>query len=175
MDSVTSKFKKFLKNDTSPRNSVPASTQQSSQPNRRHSRLSGLSKTTKLWVTFLHPFFFLFFLGSKPVAHPNDYRPDPTGGRGGADRIRSDHNGRNGNGLQRNPSGATNPVVASNSPAHLSSVNIQQPSSAAGMIIPTGTRSIRGQIVVALYTYQGSEFGDMSFKKGDMMEIVDDT
>jgi len=112
---------------------------------------------------------------SKPVAHPNDYRPDPTGGRGGADRIRSDHNGRNGNGLQRNPSGATNPVVASNSPAHLSSVNIQQPSSAAGMIIPTGTRSIRGQIVVALYTYQGSEFGDMSFKKGDMMEIVDDT
>ena len=66
-------------------------------------------------------------------------------------------------------------MVASNSPAHLSSVNIQQPSSAAGMIIPTGTRSIRGQIVVALYTYQGSEFGDMSFKKGDMMEIVDDT
>ena len=114
------------------------------------------------------------FVGSKPVAHPNDYRPDPTGGRGGADRIRSDHNGRNGNGgLQRNPSGATNPVVASNSPAHLSSVNIQQPSS-AGMIMPT-TRSIRGQIVVALYTYQGSEFGDMSFKKGDMMEIVDDT
>ena len=36
------------------------------------------------------------------------------------------------------------------------------------------TRSIRGQIVVALYTYQGSEFGDMTFKKGDMMEIVDD-
>ena len=114
----------------------------------------------------------MFFVGSKPVAHPNDYRPDPTGGRGGADRIRSDHNGRNGNGLQRNPSGATNPVVASNSPAHLSSVNIQQQNN--GIMMPAA-RSIRGQIVVALYTYQGSEFGDMSFKKGDMMEIVDDT
>ena len=45
-----------------------------------------------------------------------------------------------------------------------------------GAMMPTtGGRSIRGQIVVALYTYQGSEFGDMSFKKGDMMEIVDDT
>ena len=33
----------------------------------------------------------------------------------------------------------------------------------------------RGIIVVALYTYQGSEFGDMSFKKGDQMEILDKT
>ena len=33
----------------------------------------------------------------------------------------------------------------------------------------------RGNIVVALYTYQGSEFGDMSFKKGDQMEILDKT
>jgi len=36
-------------------------------------------------------------------------------------------------------------------------------------------RNIRGQIVVALYTYQGSECGDMSFQKGDQMEILDDT
>ena len=45
---------------------------------------------------------FWIFPGSKPVSHHNDYRPDPTGGRGGsgADRIRSEHNGRNGNGLQ---------------------------------------------------------------------------
>ena len=43
-----------------------------------------------------------------------------------------------------------------------------------GVMMPS-IRSIKGQIVVALYTYQGSEFGDMSFKKGDMMEIVDDT
>ncbi len=41
-------------------------------------------------------------------------------------------------------------------------------------MMPT-QRNILGQIVVALYTYQGSEFGDMSFKKGDMMEIVDNT
>ena len=43
------------------------------------------------------------------------------------------------------------------------------------LVMMPATRSIRGQIVVALYTYQGSEFGDMTFKKGDMMEIVDDT
>jgi hypothetical protein len=44
----------------------------------------------------------------------------------------------------------------------------------SGSVMMPATRSIRGQIVVALYTYQGSEFGDMTFKKGDMMEIVDD-
>ena len=38
-----------------------------------------------------------------------------------------------------------------------------------------GGRSIRGQIVIALYTYQGSECGDMSFNKGDQMEIIDDS
>jgi tyrosine-protein kinase Src len=32
-----------------------------------------------------------------------------------------------------------------------------------------------GQIVVALYNYQGSEHGDMTFDKGDFMEIVDDS
>ena len=69
---------------------------------------------------------------------------------------------------------------AANSPAHLSSANplqIQPPGvvGPGGALIPSAARSIRGQIVVALYTYQGSEFGDMSFKKGDMMEIVDDT
>lgn len=35
--------------------------------------------------------------------------------------------------------------------------------------------SIRGQTVIALYSYQGSEFGDMSFQKGDQMEIIDDS
>lgn len=62
-------------------------------------------------------------------------------------------------------------AAASNSPAHMSSASLQHQS---GVMMPSA-RSIRGQIVVALYTYQGSEFGDMSFKKGDMMEIVDDT
>ena len=33
----------------------------------------------------------------------------------------------------------------------------------------------KGRVVVALYNYQGSEFGDMTFSKGDQMEIVDDT
>ena len=33
----------------------------------------------------------------------------------------------------------------------------------------------KGRIVVALYTYQGSEFRDMTFNKADQMEIVDDT
>ena len=119
------------------------------------------------------------FLGSKPVSHHNDYRPDPTGGRGGADRIRSEHNGRNGNGLQQRASNVAGTAAssvaaaaASNSPAHLSSASLQAP---GGQVMMPATRSIRGQIVVALYTYQGSEFGDMTFKKGDMMEIVDDT
>ena len=35
--------------------------------------------------------------------------------------------------------------------------------------------SKKGSIVVALYNYQGSEHGDMTFVKGDIMEIVDDT
>ncbi len=114
------------------------------------------------------------FSGSKPGSNHNDYRPDPTGGRGGADRIRSEHNGRNGNGLQHPGSGPpTLAAVAaaaggpgSNSPAHLGP---------SGPVMMPTQRNILGQIVVALYTYQGSEFGDMSFKKGDMMEIVDNT
>jgi hypothetical protein len=56
-----------------------------------------------------------------------------------------------------------------NSPAH--STNLQ-----SGNAQQTPQRpSIRGQIVIALYSYQGSEFGDMSFQKGDQMEIVDDS
>jgi hypothetical protein len=56
-----------------------------------------------------------------------------------------------------------------NSPAH--STNLQ-----SGNAKQTPQRpSIRGQIVIALYSYQGSEFGDMSFQKGDQMEIVDDS
>ena len=35
--------------------------------------------------------------------------------------------------------------------------------------------SKKGALVVALYNYQGSEHGDMTFVKGDVMEIVDDT
>ena len=112
------------------------------------------------------------FSGSKPTSQNNDYRPDPTRG-GGADRIRTDLNGRS-NGLHNRGGSASvqqNSNGASNSPAHMSSASLQPQS---GVMMPS-IRSIKGQIVVALYTYQGSEFGDMSFKKGDMMEIVDDT
>ena len=114
--------------------------------------------------------------GSKPSAQNNDYRPDPTGGRGGpADRIRTDLNGRVSNGLHNRASTSVQGSNgASSSPAHLAaSSGLPQHQNSSVMMAPT--RSIRGQIVVALYTYQGSEFGDMSFKKGDMMEIVDDT
>ncbi len=44
------------------------------------------------------------FSGSKPNGHVsnNDYRPDPTGGRGGgADRIRTENSSRGSNGLHR--------------------------------------------------------------------------
>ena len=40
---------------------------------------------------------------------------------------------------------------------------------------PLCTLALQGRVVVALYTYQGSEFGDMTFTKGDQMEILDDT
>lgn len=108
--------------------------------------------------------------GNKPNGQnlqKNDYRPDPTNGR--ADRIRSETtaNGQRNGGLHRSVGGSS---AASMSPAH---VLVQQGSSANIMMPPQ--RTIRGQIVVALYTYQGSEFGDMTFQKGDQMEIIDDT
>lgn len=56
--------------------------------------------------------------------------------------------------------------VTTNSPSHLVH---------GGGTQPQPGRTIRGQIVIALYTYQGSEHGDMSFQKGDKMEIIDDT
>jgi len=95
----------------------------------------------------------------------NDYRPDPTGGR--ADRIRGQSdNGSVKNGLGRQGAGSNN------SPAHAANLSSQPQSSNQ----QTSARpSIRGQIVVALYSYQGSEFGDMSFQKGDQMEIIDDS
>ncbi len=95
----------------------------------------------------------------------NDYRPDPTGGR--ADRIRgASENGSVKNGLPRPGAGAAN------SPAHNASLQVAAGSSSGA----TPQRpSIRGQSVIALYSYQGSEFGDMSFQKGDQMEIIDDS
>ena len=90
----------------------------------------------------------MLFSGSKPVSHHNDYRPDPTGVRGGippggvggvgaADRIRAEHNGRNGNGLQQRTGNAASatPVAASNSPAHLSAALAAAAGAPAGTLI----------------------------------------
>lgn len=43
---------------------------------------------------------------------------------------------------------------------------------------PTPTRppiSVKGRIVVALYSYEARDNSDVSFKKGDRMEVVDDS
>ena len=90
----------------------------------------------------------MLFSGSKPVSHHNDYRPDPTGVRGGippggagdvgaADRIRAEHNGRNGNGLQQRTGNAASatPVASSNSPAHLSAALAAAAGAPAGTLI----------------------------------------
>ena len=53
---------------------------------------------------------------------------------------------------------------------------VPAPGTPSAMGVAVGVnKTPRGNIVVALYSYQGSEFGDMSFKKGDQMEILDKT
>ena len=104
--------------------------------------------------------------------HSNDYRPDPTR----ADRIRSDEKLRNGEGRGGaggdggKKNGFRQQLSVSHSPSHLAAggVATSAPASGAG-------RNLKGRVVIALYSYQGSEFGDMSFNKGDHMEIIDDT
>ena len=103
--------------------------------------------------------------------HSNDYRPDPTR----ADRIRSDEKLRNGDGRggaggDGKKNGFRQQLSVSHSPSHLAAggVSASAPASGAG-------RNLKGRVVIALYSYQGSEFGDMSFNKGDHMEIIDDT
>ena len=103
--------------------------------------------------------------------HSNDYRPDPTR----ADRIRGDEKLRNGDGRggaggDGKKNGFRQQLSVSHSPSHLAAggVATSAPASGAG-------RNLKGRVVIALYSYQGSEFGDMSFNKGDHMEIIDDT
>lgn len=97
---------------------------------------------------FINLLLNMLFSGSKPVSHHNDYRPDPTGVRGGippggvggvgaADRIRAEHNGRNGNGLQQRTGNAASatPVASSNSPAHLSAALAAAAGAPAGTLI----------------------------------------
>ena len=104
----------------------------------------------------------------------NDYRPDPTR----ADRIRNDGDKQRSNGgdprggSEHKKNGFRPPQLsASQSPSHVAASLVAQqavPASGPG-------RNLKGRVVVALYTYQGSEFGDMTFNKGDQMEIVDDS
>lgn len=101
----------------------------------------------------------------------NDYRPDPTR----ADRIRGEGDKARSNGdprgsAEHKKNGFRPQLSASQSPSHVPSSIVAQavPVSGAG-------RNLKGRVVVALYTYQGSEFGDMTFNKGDQMEIVDDS
>ena len=91
----------------------------------------------------------------------NDYRPDPTR----ADRIRGSSDKPESGGARKK--NGFRPQVSA-SPSHS-----QGPAPVAAFPVVHG--NLRGRVVVALYTYQGSEFGDMTFTKGDQMEIVDDT
>ena len=101
-------------------------------------------------------------------------RPEPTRG---ADRIRGEGDGKAGgnrgqqdtsahkkNGFRNQLSGGSTA-----SPSH-TMVGV-----AGGGGVMAAAGMLKGRVVVALYTYQGSEFGDMTFSKGDQMEIVDDT
>jgi len=96
--------------------------------------------------------------------HNNDYRPDPTR----SDRIRGDSGKGDVSGMKKN--GYRSQLSAGQSPSHgVGGVPVLP------VPVSSGGRNLKGRIVVALYTYQGSELGDMSFNKGDQMEIVDDT
>ena len=101
-------------------------------------------------------------------SHSNDYRPDPTR----ADRIRNEEKMRNGEhrggSADSKKNGFRGQLSVSQSPSHVSAVSGPAPASGAG-------RNLKGRVVIALYTYQGSEFGDMTFNKGDHLEILDDT
>ena len=101
-------------------------------------------------------------------SHSNDYRPDPTR----ADRIRNEEKMRNGEhrggSADSKKNGFRGQLSVSQSPSHVSAVSGPAPASGAG-------RNLKGRVVIALYTYQGSEFGDMTFNKGDHLEIMDDT
>lgn len=105
------------------------------------------------------------------------------GGLGRADRIRGSEKEnalRNGKATQP-PNGHHRSVMNNyhgHSPSHVLAQNAVNSGAGSGVATGTGGSgrgTIRGQMVVALYTYQGSECGDMSFNKGDVMEIIDDS
>ena len=144
--------------------------------------------------------YFVSCLGTKQNGNgvKNEYRPDPTRLRDDLIRSKAQHNDNNPNntvGMVANtiPAGgsmagiSTSAVISNNGASHVGIVGSSWKSPVIGAVATPGTPSAmvgaaagvnktpRGNIVIALYTYQGSEFGDMSFKKGDQMEILDKT
>ena len=145
---------------------------------------------------------FILFLGTKPNGNgvKNDYGRDPTGipnnfrseirnkalpndAHNNAIPIIATINGPTAGGSMAGISVASS-VIPHNGTSHAGIVGSSWKSPVIGAVATPGTPSAisgavgvnktpRGNIVVALYTYQGSEFGDMSFKKGDQMEILD--
>ena len=137
-------------------------------------------------------------LGAKPNGNgvKNEYRPDPTVRNFEQIRNKTPHNDSHNNaipiaGSLNGPSASANlaaigvapGVIPHNGTSHVAIVGSSWKSPVIGnapgtpaMAGAVGVKQTpRGNIVVALYTYQGSEFGDMSFKKGDQMEILDKT
>ena len=145
--------------------------------------------------------YTFYILGAKPNGNgvKNEYRPDPTGMPSSFRseiRNKTPHNDSHNNaipiaGSLNGPSAAANLAgigvapggIPHNGTSHVAIVGSSWKSpvigNAPGTPAMAGAGAVkqtpRGNIVVALYTYQGSEFGDMSFKKGDQMEILDKT
>ena len=113
--------------------------------------------------------------GAGGAGQANDYRPDPVVRN--ADMIRKESGMVGGQQphvmvVNNGPQG----IVGSGWSAGTKGINPNSPS------IAQNGRGVGGaggagalQIVIALYTYQGSEMGDMSFQKGDRMEVLDKT
>ena len=102
------------------------------------------------------------------------YRPEPTRG---ADRIRGEGDGKPGGtrGPQDTAAHKKNGFRSQISGGSTASPSHTMVGVAGGGGVMAAAGMLKGRVVVALYTYQGSEFGDMTFSKGDQMEIVDDT
>ena len=156
-------------------------------------------KGTPLHVCRVNKYFSLFFtlyIGTKQNGNgvKNEYRPDPTRIRDDLIRNKGPHpdNQTNAVGMAGGVdtggslAGISTSAISNNGASHASIVGSSWKSPVIGAVAVPGTptamsgalganKTPRGNIVIALYTYQGSEFGDMSFKKGDQMEILDKT
>merc|ERR1719249_545095 len=91
-------------------------------------------------------------------SHSNDYRPEPTRG---ADRIRGEGDGKAGGtrGPQDTAAHKKNGFRSQISGGSTASPSHTRVGGGGGVMAAAGM--LKGRVVVALYTYQGSEFGDM--------------